>query len=290
MYSDILSLGFCFRLPDQHIVEAEPKKSKLSKPRFTTGATVSKTVTKQPKGNQKSYDDYTSRSSSSTDVSATTTKKDHFSVEKVMVEEAVPFGSSGQLFGSGQDPFAMVETIQYSMARPLSLPVSDGHLNHEASSSPLSSVGSLASYEDIQARLSFIGDENVKTKSHSKKGKSSKLLSSKKEKGLHGHKAKLPGAKDKFGVALLGKSGKISTKASTIASDSAGSTKSPTKWTMKTPVHYSKGESSKQSIGHGEASRRTWPTIPNLDYASGRRSCVTFNNETVFITQYKLLQ
>jgi len=268
-----LSWCFCFRLPDQHIVEAEPKKSKLSKPRVTTGTSVSRTVTKQPK---KSYDELTSRS---TGVPAT---KNHFSVEKVMVEEAVPCGSSGQLFSSGQDPFALVETIEYSMVRPMTLSVSDGLSSQEASSSPLSSVGSLASYEDIQARLSLIGDENVKIKGHSKKGKSSKLLSSKKEKESHCHKAKLPGAKDKFGAALLGKHGKSSANASTIA----GSTKCSTKWT-KTPVHCSKGESSKQSVG---TSRRTWPTIPNLDYASGRRSRVTFNNETVFITQYKLLQ
>ena len=280
-----------FRLPDQHIVETEPKKSKLSKPpRVTTGTTVSKTVTKQPKGTQKSYDDITGTSSSTTGGGVVTTipKKDRFSVEKVMVGEAVPCGSSGPLFGSGQDPFAMVETLQYSMvsARPITLPVSDGHLNHEASSSPLSSVGSLASYEEIQARLSFIGDDSVKTKGYSKKGKSSKF--SKKEKGPH--KAKLPGAKDKYGATLLAKSGKNSVEASSIVNDSAGSKKSITKWTMKTPAHYSKGESSKQYIGHGEAPPRTWPTIPNLDYASGRRSRVTFNNETVFITQYKLLQ
>jgi len=265
-----------FRLPD-HVVETEPKKSKLPKPRVTSGATVSKTVTKQPRTTQKSYEEFTGTSSNEA------AKRDHIIVEKVMVGEAVPCGSSGHLFGSGQDPFAMVETLQYSMIspRPLSLPVNDGHLNPEASSSPLSSVGSLASYEEIQARLGVIGEEGVKNKGLSKKGKSSKL-SSNKQKGPH--KAKLPGGKDKFGAALLGKSSSV--KPSSIISEITKS--GGTKWRTKTPEHHSKGESSKQVASHGEISRGRYPKIPNLDYMSGRQTQVTFNNETVIITQYEL--
>lgn len=307
---------FNLRLPDQPLMQLEPptKKSKFSKSRV---ATTGKGVAKQSKNSNhvsQSADAASSSGNSSNASSNAGSKvcgtastsnnsgvghKHKRAVEKVIVEQPVCHGDMRGQYVPEWDPYVMVETVSNVRLFPGN-PMLDSEIYMApvgVSGMRMTNMTSLPIYGDAHTSL-IKGESSQKAKGYSKKIGTSYSLSSK-EKGPQKakmviHKGKKNAQKNKADQVLL-------SDASSTRSDkgyASHQTKSlSNKQLLLAAAVPSSGpdESFKQRGHHGESSRphsshKAWPTIPNLDYASGKRFQVTYNNETVFITQYKLLK
>lgn len=276
-------------------LEPPAKKAKFSKSRVETSG---KSVAKQSK-----TANHSDSSSAAAGSSSSTSQKQKNAVEKVIVERPVFNGDirNGQ-YVPQWDPYVMVETV--SNVRLFTNVDSEAYTTPHITISGVrtSNVASLPTvYENKHTAVGKgeSSQQNVKAKGCSKKGtvpyphsSSSKEKGPQKAKTLNG-KGKRYYQRNKDGHSPL--SDVSSSNPAVDNKDVKKQTKSFSKQTMRT-TSSGHGESSRQKQQYGgESSRpysshRTWPTIPNLDYGSGKQLQVTFNNETVFITQYKLLK
>lgn len=313
------------RLPDQPLMQLEPptKKGKFSKSRV---GTPGKGVAKQTKN--VSHDSQSSSSSSGIQTdpqrrvcttssgnasninsntatnSSSVSQKHKSGVERVIVEQPVCNGDMRGQYVPCWDPYVMVETVSNVRLFPgnpilhsqayMTSPVSNMSSSHcGVSGLRISNVTSLPMYSHNSLIKGENSQQSVKAKGYSKKDGIPYSHSSK-EKGPQ--KAKMltnKGKKDLLKKKLLGDVSSSQSSNSPDNKDVISKQKKSSKRILKTAV-VSSGDSSRQNH-FGESSRphsshQEWPTIPNLDYTSGKRFQVTFNNETVFITQYKLLK
>ena len=281
-------------------LEPPAKKARFSKSRVETSG---KSVAKQSKTVNHSNSSAAAASSSDCTSSRASgaSQKQKNAVEKVIVERPVFNGDirNGQ-YVPQWDPYVMVETV--SNVRLFSNVDSEAYTTPHITISGVraSNVASLpATYENKHAAVSKgeSSQQSIKAKGCSKKA-TIPYTHSGKEKGPQ--KAKTLNSKGKryYQRNKDGHSSLSDVSSSNPAVDNKDvrkQTKSFSKQTTRT-TSSGHGESSRQKQQYGgessrpHSSHRTWPTIPNLDYASGKQLQVTFNNETVFITQYKLLQ
>ena len=229
--------------------------------------------------------------------SSGTAQKQRMEVEKVIVQQPVYNGDirTGRYIPQW-DPYVMVETVTNVRLFP-----NNAILDREAYTTPLitnraSMTNGPTLHRNIHTAITKgeSTQQNVKAKGHSKKG--TILYShSGKEKGPQKGKMFISKGKKSYPKNKDEQSSDVSSShCRSKPVDSKEVNKQTSKQLMKT-TSSSRGESCRQKRQCEESSRphssqRTWPTIPNLDYASGERLQVTFNNETVFITQYKLLK
>ena len=227
----------------------------------------------------------------SSDSTSTTSRKQK-NVEKVIVERPVFNGDirNGQ-YVAQWDPYVMVETV--SNVRLFSNVDSEAYLTPHVTISGVR-ISNEASLPTMNTAVSKgeSSQQSVKAKGCFKKG-TIPYPNSGKEKGPQ--KAKTLNSKGKR-YYQRNKDGQSQlSDVSSTAVDSKDVKKQISKQMTRT-TSSGHGESSRQKQQYGgessrpHSSHRMWPTIPNLDYASGKQLKVTFNNETVFITQYKLLK
>ena len=297
-------------------MEPPAKKAKFSKPRVVaSGKSVIRQETKPSKNvSHTSSHPIDSRGSSLvsaagisprdyilTDSDATSSsgasQKQRVEVEKVIVEQPVYNGDirTGQYIPQW-DPYVMVETVTNVRLFPNNALLDAGVYTtpHITNRARMSNGPTL--HRNIHAAMpkGESSQQNVKAKGHSKKG--AILYShSGKEKGPQKGKMLISKGKKSYLKNKDEQSSDVSTShCRSKPVDSKEVNKLTSKQMMKTASN-SHGESYRQKRQCEESSRphssqRNWPTIPNLDYASGERLQVTFNNETVFITQFKLLK
>ena len=300
------TVSLLIRLPDQPLMQLEPpaKKAKFSKSRI---ATTGKSVAKQSKTVSHSLQSAAAGSNSSDNIqidsiagsSSDLSQKHNNEVEKVIVEQPV---YNGEIIRNGQyvpqwDPYVMVETVSNVRLFSNNMLDSEAYMTPHLTDSGvtslrMSNVTLLPTVYENKHTKGESSQQSVKAKGYSKRG-TIPYPHSGKEKGPQKAKTwtnrgKRSYQKNKDGQLLLSD---VSSNPSADDKVVSKQTKSFSK--MMTSGHH--GESSRQQQQYGESSRphcshRTWPTIPNLDYASGKRLQVTFNDETVFITQYKLLK
>lgn len=237
--------------------------------------------------------------------SSGTVQKHRSGVERVIVGQPVYNGElRGGQFVPQWDPYVMVETVSNVRLFPHPL-IDDGPYTTPPASSASSHLGvsglkmtnvSFPMYGS--SRTSFKNDESsqqdMKAKGYSKRGGVPYAYSGKDKGPQKGKtvisKGKRSYQKNKDGQLLLSDSSSNPTDSKDVTKQ----TKLFSKAITRTGSN-GRGESSRQRKRYGESSKghsslTVWPTIPNLDYSSGKRLKVTFNNETVFITQYKLLK
>lgn len=307
-------LFFNIRLPDQPLMQLGPpaKKTRFSKSRV---ATTAKSVTKQSKNvnnlqsaganSLQSAEASTSNSNirvetqrivsgtsrdngENTNNDTATTSSSGLSqthrggVEKVTVGKPVYHSDlRGGQYIPQWDPYVMVETVSNVRLFP-------GHpmLDSETFVSP-----SVSGHSGV----SSLRRSNVTTLEHQQtKGEVSQQSEKAKGKSGISYSGKEKGPQKSKMFITKGRrnnDGRLPAQGISNSSDMTKQAKSFSK-SIKTASN-SRGENSRQK--HGEpsgahSSHRTWPTIPNLDYPSGKRYQVTYNNKTVFITQYKLLK
>lgn len=234
-------------------------------------------------------------------------QKQNSGVERVIVGQPVYHGdiNRGQ-FVSQWDPYVMVETVSNVRLFPghpiidsgtyMTSSVSNPNSHASTSGLRMTNVTSIPMYGSSHTSLTKeeSSQQSAKTKGYSKKGRipyshSGKDKGPQKGKAVIG-KGRWNYQKNKDGKLLLSD---VSTSQSTNSTANK-ETKACNKSLVRT-ASSGRGESSRQKRQYGESSRapsshRAWPSIPNLDYSSGKRLKVTFNSETVFITQYKLLK
>ena len=291
-------------------LEPPAKKAKFSKSRVeTTGKSVAKQSKNASHSVQSAAAAAGTSSSDCTDSNAVASssgisQKHKNAVEKVIVERPVYNGDirSGQ-YVPQWDPYVMVETV--SNVRLFSNIDSEAYMtphvhitNSGVSSLRMANVTSLPTmYENKHTSMSKgeSSEQSVKAKGCSKKGTIP-----------HSHSGKEKGPQKPKTLTSKGKRNYQRNKDGDISSSQCSNPVADNKDVSKQTKSFSKqmtrttssgrGESSRQKRQYGEessrphCSHRTWPTIPNLDYASGKRFQVTYNDETVFISQYKLLK
>lgn len=312
------------RLPDQPLMHLEPpgKKAKFSKSRIA--APVKSTI-KQSKSVHSSESAGTSgiqtevqtepqrRTSSTsrndaTDSNAATgsgsvVQKHKSGVERVIVGQPVYNGDlRGGQFVPQWDPYVMVETV--SNVRLFPHPMIDA--GAYTTSSPSSSGGHVGvSGLKMTNMFPMYGSSHTSLKKDAGSQQEMKAKGYAKRGAVpYSHSGKDKGPQKGKTVIGKGKRNYQKNKDEQLLSDNSSNptdnkdvtkqTKSFSKAITRTGSN-GRGESSRQRKRYGESSKghsslTVWPTIPNLDYSSGKRLKVTFNNETVFITQYKLLK
>lgn len=316
------------RLPDQPLMQLEPptKKAKLSKSRVaapaksvakqsknvhqtsqSTGASSSSGIQTEPQRRVCSTSNNNDTDSNAATSSSGVAQKQKSGVEKVIVGQPMYNGDiRGNQFVTQWDPYVMVETVSNVRLFPghpmidsgayMASPVNtSSHVG--MSGLRMTNLTSFPAYGSphTSPTKGESSQQSARAKGYFKKGGFSltgKDKGSQKGKAV-ATKGKRSYQKNKDRQSLL--SDVPSSQSSSHAdSDSNKQTKSFGKSMMRTGSS-GRGENSRQKRQHGESSRghssrRVWPTIPNLDYSSGKQLQVTFNNESVFITQYKLLK
>ena len=287
---------------------AVPGKSaaKQSKNVHSTESTGTSDIQTEPQRSKSSTSHNDATDSNAATTSGVAVQKHKSGVERVIVGQPVYNGElRGGQFVPQWDPYVMVETV--SNVRLFPHPMIDAGTY---TTSPANSTAGHVGVSGLKmtnvtfpmygsSRASFKNDgssqQDMKAKGYSKRG-GVPYAHSGKDKGPQKGKTLISKGKRNY---QKNKDGQL------LLSDGSSSNPSDSKDVTKQTKLFSKaitrtgsdgrGESSRQRKRYGESSKghsslTTWPTIPNLDYSSGKRLKVTFNNETVFITQYKLLK
>lgn len=223
-------------------------------------------------------------------------------VERVIVGRPV---YHGELRGAGQyvpewDPYVMVETVskvRLFTDNPMldsgaytTQPTTSSHSGMNSLKMP--NVTSLPVYgsSHISMMENEISQQSVKPRGYSKKGVVS-YSHTNKDKGPQ--KAKTLSNRGRKSNSQKNKGKRLDISSSQPPDGEDASNKQTNPSSKVRVTSHDRGESSRQRLGESSQqhlAHKEWPSLPNLDYSSGKRFEVTFNNETVFIMQYKLLK